>query len=199
MSKERAWKRIRFRWSLVLSLCRLLSARRIKLITAVLTWKRDFFQLYTECETGLQQILATQNRIAIQSGEGMLALWGALKSVLQPGNRVLAVATGCSVMAWAKWRRSWGCRLRPWALGMTALLTRNRYREAAQRFRAHMITAVHCETPSGTLNPLAEIGAISREVDALFYVDFVASGGGVPVLVDDWHIDLGLLGQSESA
>ena len=59
------------------------------------------------------------------------------------------------------------------------------------------MTAVHCETPSGVLNPLREVGAICREVDALFYVDFVASGGGVPVEVDGCAIDLGLLGSQK--
>ena len=47
------------------------------------------------------------------------------------------------------------------------------------------------------LNPLREVGAICREVDALFYVDFVASGGGVPVEVDSCAIDLGLLGSQK--
>ncbi|OUC07535.1 aminotransferase, partial [Litorilinea aerophila] len=54
----------------------------------------EFFELYRACEEGLRQILATGNQIAILSGEGMLALWGALKSVVRPGDRVLAVATG---------------------------------------------------------------------------------------------------------
>ena len=34
-------------------------------------------------------------------------------------------------------------------------------------------------------------------MEALFYVDFVSSGGGVEVRVDDWHIDLGLLGSQK--
>ena len=54
----------------------------------------EFFALYAECEAGLQAILGTQNQVSIQSGEGMLALWSALKSVIRPGDRVLAVATG---------------------------------------------------------------------------------------------------------
>jgi aspartate aminotransferase-like enzyme len=61
-----------------------------------------------------------------------------------------------------------------------------------------MITAVHCETPSGVLNPLEELGAIAHAHDALFYVDVVASGGGVPVLVDEWEIDLGLMGSQKA-
>jgi aspartate aminotransferase-like enzyme len=61
-----------------------------------------------------------------------------------------------------------------------------------------MITAVHCETPSGTLTPLKELGEIAREVDALFTVDFVSSGGGVPVNAEDNHIDIGLLGSQKA-
>ena len=69
--------------------------------------------------------------------------------------------------------------------------------EEVQRFRPRLVTAVHCETPSGTLAPMEPIGEICRQVGALFYVDFVASGGGVEVRVDDWHVDLGLLGSQK--
>ena len=56
--------------------------------------EEEFFGLYAECERKLQVVLGTQNQVTIQSGEGMLALWAALKSVIRPGDRVLAVATG---------------------------------------------------------------------------------------------------------
>ena len=56
--------------------------------------EEEFFGLYATCEADLQRLLATKNDVTIQSGEGMLALWGALKSVLEPGDRVLAVSTG---------------------------------------------------------------------------------------------------------
>ena len=54
----------------------------------------EFLELHHKTESNLQMILGTKNRIVIQSGEGMLALWSALKSCLFPGDRVLAVATG---------------------------------------------------------------------------------------------------------
>lgn len=159
--------------------------------------EEDFFQLYIACERGLQQILATRNQVAIQSGEGMLALWGAMKSVLQPGNRVLAVATGLFGYGMGEMATQLGMQVETVGFGYDTVADAQRVREAALRFRPHMITAVHCETPSGTLNPLAEIGAISREVDALYYVDFVASAGGAPLCVDDWQIDLGLMGSQK--
>jgi len=90
-----------------------------------------------------------------------------------------------------------GAEVQTVCFGYDSIADPDQVRKAAHGFRPHLITAVHCETPSGTLNPLAELGAISREVDALFYVDFVASAGGTPVLVDEWQIDLGLLGSQK--
>jgi aspartate aminotransferase-like enzyme len=159
--------------------------------------EEDFFQLYMECERGLQQILGTQNAVTIQTGEGMLALWGALKSVLAPGNRVLAVATGLFGYGIGEMARSLGMQVETVGFGYDAIADPDQVRAAAKRFRPHLITAVHCETPSGTLNPLRPLGEIAREVDALYYVDFVASAGGAPVEVDANQIDLGLLGSQK--
>jgi aspartate aminotransferase-like enzyme len=157
----------------------------------------EFFELYQACERGLQQILGTQQSVTIQTGEGMLALWGAMKSVLQPGNRVLAVATGLFGYGFADMARSLGMQVETVGFGYDSVADPDVVRDAARRFRPHLITAVHCETPSGTLNPLGAIGEIAREVDALYYVDFVASAGGVAVDVDASHIDLGLLGSQK--
>ncbi len=159
--------------------------------------EEEFFVLYQQCEQGLQQILGTRNDIAILSGEGMLALWAALKSVIRPGDRVLAVATGVFGYGIGEMAQALGAEVETVGFGYDDIADAEQVRAAARRFRPKMITAVHCETPSGTLNPLADLGAICREVDALFYVDFVASGGGTPVLVDEWSIDLGLLGSQK--
>ena len=159
--------------------------------------EEEFFNLYAECEQKLQTVLATQNQVTIQSGEGMLALWGALKSVIRPGDRILVIATGFFGFAIGEMASHIGAKTEVVAFGYDEALDPNPVREAARRFRPHLVTAVHCETPSGVLNPLHEVGEICREVDALFYVDFVASAGGVAVDVDACHIDLGLLGSQK--
>ncbi len=69
--------------------------------------------------------------------------------------------------------------------------------KAIDEFKPTMITLVHCETPSGTLNPLAEVGALKKKKNVpLFVVDAVASMGGVPINADDCNIDI-LLGGSQ--
>lgn len=159
--------------------------------------EEEFFALYAACERDLQTLLGTRQAVNIQSGEGMLALWGALKSVIRPGDRVLAVATGLFGYGIGEMARQVGAEVEFVGFEYNAALDPQRVREAALRFRPRLITAVHCETPSGVLNPLVEVGQISREVDALFYVDFVASAGGAAVDVDACAIDLGLLGSQK--
>ncbi len=159
--------------------------------------EEEFFQLYATCQDLLRQILATRNDVTIHTGEGMLALWGALKSVLRPGDRVLAVANGVFGYGIAEMARQIGANVKVVGFAYNDVPDPDRVREEARRFQPKLITAVHCETPSGTLTPIAPLGEISAEVGALFYVDFVASAGGVQVRVDDWHIDLGLLGSQK--
>jgi aspartate aminotransferase-like enzyme len=157
----------------------------------------DFFALYQRCEALLQQILVTNNQVVTQTGEGMLALWGALKSTVRPGDRVLAVANGVFGYGIAEMARQVGANVRVVDFPYDDVPDPERVRREARLFQPALITAVHCETPSGTLTPLADLGEISQEVGALFYVDFVASAGGVEVRVDDWRIDLGLLGSQK--
>ena len=57
------------------------------LICSSLTFKEEFFDLYKKTRELLQPMLGTTDEsIVILSGEGMVALWAGLKSVLLPGD-----------------------------------------------------------------------------------------------------------------
>ncbi len=156
----------------------------------------DFLELYNDTERNLQEIFSTSNKITIQTGEGMLALWGALKSCLLPGDRVLSIATGVFGFGIAEMAKSIGATVK--TIGLPYNETIHNWieiEEAIASFNPKMITVVHCETPSGTLNPLQTLGELKRKYAVpLIYADVVASLGGTPVLTDTWSIDLALGG-----
>jgi aspartate aminotransferase-like enzyme len=156
----------------------------------------EFFDLYERTVAGLQRIMATADTVVIQSGEGMVVLWSALKSCLAPGDRVLSVATGLFGHGIADMATAVGADVRKVSLPDDQTISDTReIEQAIADFKPKMMTAVHCETPSGTLNPLADLGRLKKEHEVpLLYVDAVSSIGGVPVLTDDWHIDLCLGG-----
>ena len=159
----------------------------------------EFLDLYNRTEANLRRIYSTQDRVVIKTGEGMLALWGALKSSLLPGDRVLAVATGVFGYGIGEMAVALGAQVETYGLEYDQTLSDWDTIEATiRRFQPKMITAVHCETPSGTLNPLTELGRLKEKYGVpLFYVDAVASAGGTPVLTDRWHIDLCLGGSQK--
>ncbi len=159
----------------------------------------EYVTLYSEVQEQLRTILATGNKLAIMTGEGMLALWSALRSCLEPGDRVVAVSTGVFGHGIGEMAASMGADVRWVEFGYDEVLRPGPVEEAIVEFQPKMVTAVHCETPSGTLNPVHQVGALVEEYQVpLYYVDAVASAAGTPVLVDEWHIDLCLIGTQKA-
>ena len=53
-----------------------------------------------------------------------------------------------------------------------------------------LVSVMHANTEIGTIEPVAEIGAICRERGVLFHTDAVQTLGKVPIDVEDMNIDL---------
>ena len=127
----------------------------------------------------------------------MSVLWGALKSVLLPGDRLMAVSNGIFGRGFGEMAETLGMEVRIVEALDGGFPDEESIQKTALEFRPRMITVVHCETPSGILNPVDGVGRIAREIDALFCVDYVASAGGADVRTDEWNIDIGLLGSQK--
>lgn len=158
----------------------------------------EFMALYAATSKNIAQLLETTNDIILMTGESMLALWGALKSCLSKGDRVVSISTGVFGDAIGEMAASFGCIVEKISFPYDSTIDKlNIIEKTIRQLRPVMLTAVHCETPSGTLNPLELIGNLKKELKVpLFYVDAVASVGGVPIQTDAWNIDL-LLGGSQ--
>ncbi|GAB9464731.1 Serine-pyruvate aminotransferase [Globisporangium polare] len=154
-----------------------------------------FWDDYLALEATLQTFLRTKQSVVIQSGEGMLGLWGAMKSTINRGDVVVCAANGLFGEGFADMAKGLGAEVYTvkgdWkeAMDVDALIEEIKLRNP------RLVTMVHCETPSGVLNALDGVGdAIEKyTTDALFLVDFVSSAIGAPMDVDGLKIDLGLL------
>jgi 2-aminoethylphosphonate-pyruvate transaminase len=52
-----------------------------------------------------------------------------------------------------------------------------------------MTAVVHCETTSGIMNPIREIGELAREFGSKYFVDSMSAFGAVPLDITACHID----------
>ena len=129
----------------------------------------------------------------------MLSLWSALKSTIRPGERVLALATGVFGYGIGDMARSIGAQVKTLGFAYNETLQDwVKIEDAIIEFQPKMISVVHCETPSGTLNPLEKLGELKQKYNIpLLYADMVASIGGVPIETDAWHVDLALGGSQK--
>ena len=128
-------------------------------------------------------------------GEAVLGLEAAARSLVRPGMPVLNLVSGVFGKGMGYWLKRLRCRA-PRARG--AVQRRRRSRRGRPLPDEHpgigLVTVVHSETPSGTLNPVEEIGPIAKRHGALVLVDCVSSLGGIPIWPDEWQLDVCVAG-----
>ena len=59
-----------------------------------------------------------------------------------------------------------------------------------EKHRPAILGLVHGETSTGALQPMEGVGKLCREFGALLLLDTVTTLGGIPILLDKWHVDL---------
>jgi aspartate aminotransferase-like enzyme len=158
-----------------------------------------FYALYGQLGKDIGRIFGTDDKVLVLSGEGILGLEAACASLTEKGDRVLVLDNGIFGEGFADFVRMYG--------GSPVLFSGDRRNaidpEALEEFleKDHdfkYATLVHCDTPSGVLNPLDRICPLLKRYGILTVVDAVSSSGGEPVDAKRNGIDI-CLGASQKA
>lgn len=154
----------------------------------------DFPNWFLETSQLTGKLIKTKNEVLILPGEGMLALDAALNSVVKPGDKVLVLASGIFGHGFADMVRD--CKAEPIVVATkeySEVISPEQVKEALDNNPdVSAITVIHCETPSGTLNPMKEISKVCQKSNAVLICDAVSSIAGADVQTDDWGIDINL-------
>jgi pyridoxamine--pyruvate transaminase len=133
----------------------------------------------------------TTHEIILMQGEAILGLEAAARGVVSPGMPVLNLVSGVFGKGMGYWLTAIGAELHelevPYDQAVTAAAV-DAYLTEHPGIR--MVSVVHSETPSGTLNPVHEIGPIARRHGAVTIVDCVSSFGGIELKAEAWQLDL---------
>ncbi len=156
-----------------------------------------FFKFYAELCGDLQKIINTENQVLVLSGEGMLALDAALASLIEPGDRVLALSNGIFGAGLAAMAENYGADVVRLEKSYSESVTGREVEEILeQEPEIDLATVVHCETPAGMINPVKEIVPALNKRGIIAVVDAVSSLGGIEFNPDDWGADI-VLGGSQ--
>ena len=138
----------------------------------------------------LKAIFQTESWVTLFPGSGRIGLEASMVSVLEPGDSSVHVVNGAfgdlavdiAQRAGAeaiKVEGRWGGRIDLHVVEQTI-----------RRVRPKLVTVVHCETSTGALYDLFEIGRICHEHDALLMVDAISSVVNMPLEMDRMGCDL---------
>lgn len=152
----------------------------------------EFYDVYCTVGRKLQRLMGTKNEVVIQSGEAMSILWGALKSCVFPGDKILCVSTGFFGSGFADMAKTLNAEVELIEYGFDETIhDLDRIESVVKAFNPKVITVVHCETPSGTLNPITGLGQIKKKYNVpVMIVDAVASIACTEVTGDEWNADI---------
>ncbi|MCK1822359.1 aminotransferase class V-fold PLP-dependent enzyme [Streptomyces sp. XM83C] len=154
---------------------------------------------FASIEDRVARLLHTGQDVLIMQGEALLPLEGAIRAAAGEGTTALNVITGPYGQTFGNWLRDCGAEVIDLAVPFHTAVTAGQIRQAfAEHPEIDFVSLVHAEAATGNTNPVAEIGPVVREHGALFYLDAVASVGAEPVLVDEWGVDLCVIGAQKA-
>jgi len=146
-----------------------------------------FGALYEETAELLRQAFATPSAPVIMQGEAVLGLEATAACAIGPGDVVLNLVSGVFGKGYGHWARRHAREVIEIEVAYNSSLPPERVAEAfRQRPDIGVVSVVHCETPSGTVNDVDAIAAVARDHGALLIVDAVSSFGGMRCDFASW-------------
>lgn len=150
-----------------------------------------YYQMEIDTISLLKQVYKTENTTLIATGTGTYGIEMGLRSVFEPGEKVLVIDTGTFGAVAASILSILGVEpvvvkfpagaptdldvVRKTILGTPGLKG---------------LYVVHDETTTGVMQPVEALGQICREFDLIYCVDAISSISGVELQTDAWGIDL---------
>ena len=170
------------------------SPRVIRAMTLPLMGYLDptFLKVMDEVTELLRQVFRTSNEFTLPvSGTGTSGMEAALVNMLEPGDTAVVGTHGLFGQRIADIAARCGAKVvtvaAEWGQTLDPLVIEKALKDAGQ---VKLLAAVHVETSTGVVQPLAPLAELAHSSNALFLVDAVTSLGGVDLRVDEWGVDI---------
>jgi pyridoxamine--pyruvate transaminase len=154
-----------------------------------------FIELFAHTSELLKQVFRTNYDVVIMQGEAILGLEAAAAGLLSPGDKVLNLVSGVFGKWFEDFIHKYGGETIELAVPYNDAIDPEDVRNALRdNPGVKFLSVVHSETPSGTHNPVKDIGAVAREFGVITMVDTVSGLGGELLSPEEWGMDIAIAG-----
>ena len=146
-----------------------------------------FRALYADTVALLQEAFGTSVDPVIFPGEAVVGIEAAAAALIGPDDVVLNLVSGIYGQAFGQLARRFAREVIEVETAYNASIAPAAVRDAlARRPDVTIVSVVHCETPSGTMNDVDAIAEITARSGALMIVDAVSSFAGTRTGFEHW-------------
>ncbi len=155
-----------------------------------------YFQtLYEQVSLKAARALRSDRPTLLLHYEPAVAIEAAAASLIGSDDVVLNLVSGVYGKGFGSWAARYAKEVIEVEVGYDDAIVPEQVADALAAHPAvRIVSAVHHDTPSGTINPIREIGEVVRAHGALLIVDAVSSFAGMDIHPDDCHAGIFLTG-----
>ncbi|MGD1879960.1 MAG: pyridoxamine--pyruvate transaminase [Kiloniellaceae bacterium] len=159
----------------------------------------DYFQAFYEAVSRkLAEAMKTEAVPLILQYEPAVGLEAASASLIGADDVVLNLASGVYGKGFGYWAARTAKEVLEVEVPYNESITADQVAEALSKHpEVSVVSMVHHDTPSGTINPANEIGKVVRDHGALLLIDAVSSFGGMDIHPDGCCADIFVTGPSK--
>ena len=158
-----------------------------------------FIEVYARCLERLRMVFQTQNDVLCFAASGTGGMESAVANLVRPGEPVAVASCGKFGERWKEICEAfgapvvhhdagWGNRVEPADLD----------RVLGENPDVQVVFTTFSETSTGVLNDIQALAQAAHAHDALIAVDAVSAIGAVPLLQDEWGIDVVAAGSQKA-
>jgi len=165
---------------------------------AVYHYDPVFMEKFKDTCEKLKKVLFTENDVFVIQGDAVLALEASANSCIKPGDKCLNLASGYYGKGYVDYINAFGgipIEIEvPYDSAVTVDLVEKAIEENPD---IKILSMVHSETPSCTVNPVKEICQLAQKHGIITIVDSVSGVGSCEVKVDEFGIDICIVGSQK--
>lgn len=155
----------------------------------------EFADVFDQTTEKLKRLFKTKKDVIIMQGEALLGLEAAAICTIEPGDKCLNLVSGVYGHLYGYYIKAFGGQLIEVRTDYNKAIDPAKVKKAFEDNPGiKIMSVVHSETPSGTLNPIQDICRIAKDYGAITIVDAVSSIGGMELKADEWSLDICCIG-----
>lgn len=153
----------------------------------------EFIAIVADIRKRLLQLANTQAgefEAVLLPGSGTYSVEAVVSTALPRDGELLVIVNGAYGQRIAKIAETLGIRTHTLTYAENTLPALSDIESTLQNEPGiALVAAVHCETTSGIINPIQEIGRLARQAGKPYFVDAMSSFGAIPIDLNECGID----------